>query len=541
MNTINAVIYARVSTARQADDGLPIESQIEHAHRKAAVIGASVMREFVDAGISGRTDDRPAFQEAVAYCKAYSIDYFICWSTSRFARNKLDAALYKRELDKAGTKIVYVNCDLDRSTDSGWMMESILEIFDEHYSRQVSADTLRSMMKNARDGYWNGGVLPFGYAVQKVGKRKRLVINECEAVTVREIFNHCLRGLGSKSIAMALNEIGMLSRGGRRWSKNTITNTLKNDIYAGYVVFNRMNRATGRHRPRDEWIVTKAHDAIIKEDDFMTVLKIMGERSPKKGGGSPHSGFVFTGLLRCGLCGNSLQISSGTGRNKVYHYYQCWSALKGLGCKSRPIPATWLDDWLLGIITEKVLTRDSLVEIVTEIKDASRDWVRDRANRRDLMVRHLRDVEARLRNLYDILELHGKDAPNLGDLTLRMRELRDLRDKTEIDLIKLEEESEPIVDVSDTEITEMAELMRDIVLSTADRKKVREFLSMFIDELVISGQEVILKYNRERLMNRASLGAVHSNAVWLPDMGLQRTKILSFIMPSRQQQTRIAA
>lgn len=52
-------------------------------------------------------------------------------------------------------------------TDSGWMMESMLEIFDEHYSRQISADTLRSMSKIERGGYFNGGRVPYGYtAVQ---------------------------------------------------------------------------------------------------------------------------------------------------------------------------------------------------------------------------------------------------------------------------------------------------------------------------------------------------------------------------------------
>lgn len=176
-----AIIYSRVSTVRQADDGLPIESQIEQGHKKAAMLGADVVRVFTDAGISGRTDERPSFQEAVKYCKAYSVEYFICWSTSRFARNKLNVALYKRELEKSGTRVVYVSVDLDNRMDSGWMMESMLEIFDEHYSRQISADTLRSMVKNAQDGFFNGGRVPFGYAAVPDGKRKRLIIVEPEA------------------------------------------------------------------------------------------------------------------------------------------------------------------------------------------------------------------------------------------------------------------------------------------------------------------------------------------------------------------------
>lgn len=51
-----AIIYARVSTKRQADDGLPVESQIDHCRGKADALGATVVKVFTDGGISGTTD-----------------------------------------------------------------------------------------------------------------------------------------------------------------------------------------------------------------------------------------------------------------------------------------------------------------------------------------------------------------------------------------------------------------------------------------------------------------------------------------------------
>jgi predicted site-specific integrase-resolvase len=47
------VIYARVSTKRQADDGLPVESQVAHCREKAAALKADVARVFIDGGLSG--------------------------------------------------------------------------------------------------------------------------------------------------------------------------------------------------------------------------------------------------------------------------------------------------------------------------------------------------------------------------------------------------------------------------------------------------------------------------------------------------------
>jgi site-specific DNA recombinase len=527
-----AVIYARVSTTRQADDGLPIGSQIEQGYQKAASLQASVLREFIDAGISGRTDDRPAFKEAVAYCKAYSVDYFICWSTSRFARNKLDAALYKRELEKAGTRIVYVSVDIDNRTNSGWMMESILEIFDEHYSRQVSVDTLRSMIKNARDGYFNGGVTAFGYSTIKEGKRKRLVINEAEAPVVRDIFRHYQEGLGVKAIALMLNSQAVLYRG-KKWSKTTVTNLLKNETYTGKIVFNKINHTTRIERPRDEWIVTQSHEPIISAEEYMTVQIIFGERAPREGAGSPNSNFVFTGMLRCGSCGSSLQIESGKGRSKIYHYYNCRSAQSGTGCTHRRLPAEELDRFLIDTILEKILNRDMLIEAVTDLQESAGQWVRDRSDRRAVIVTSLNSIETRLRNLYEVLELHGREAPNLGDLTVRIRELRNQRDEAERQLIQLEEEEAPGITVSDCDVDMMAELMRDIVKTTTSEKKLRMFFSEFIDHIDVGAEQVGIVYSRERIVHRANSGTVHSDAIWLPDRALLRTREISAKLPAR--------
>lgn len=527
-----AIIYARVSTVRQADDGLPVESQIEHGHRKAAALDADVLRVFTDAGISGRTDERPAFRDAVRYCKAYDVQYFICWSTSRFARNKLDAALYKRELEKNGTRVIYVSVDLDNRTDSGWMMESMLEIFDEHYSRQVSADTLRSMVKNARDGHFNGGRVPLGYETAADGKRKRVVVNESEAGVVREIFRLCAEGCGAKTIAMQLNKDERLNRG-RRWNKNTVLNLLKNRIYIGQIVFNRTNHVTKAVRPKDEWIITQAHEPIIDEETFMEIQKRFETRAPDEGGGSTNSCFVFTGLLKCGKCGSALHTTSATGRSKRYHYYLCATALRGDGCERRRIASHDFDEWMTEIVLNKILTRDMLTSMIEDLQELTSKWVKERASRRTDAVKEMRDVETKLRNLYSVLELHGKDAPNLGDLTIRLRELKTQRDQVDARLIKIEEEEIPGTIVSDIEVGEMADILRDIVRITGDPKRLRMFFSSFIKEITIGADGVVIHYDKTKLINQTGVDMVHSTSRWLPELALLRTTRLSVRLPDR--------
>lgn len=237
MKRLFAVIYARVSTSRQADDGLPVESQIDQCRAKALALGASVLEVFRDDGISGRTSQRPAFLAAMDYCELNRVDYFVCWSSSRFARNHIDAALNKRVLEKSGTKLLFVSQDFGES-DEAWMIESIVAIMDEQYSRSIAKDTRRSMAKNAADGFWNGGNVPFGYQAVPVGKRRQLAPVESEAIVVRNIFRWCIDGLGQKEIAMRLNDSGVKRRG-KGWDKASVASVLRSRAVLGMLEIGR--------------------------------------------------------------------------------------------------------------------------------------------------------------------------------------------------------------------------------------------------------------------------------------------------------------
>lgn len=512
-----AIIYGRVSTKGQADEELPIDGQVEACRKKAEQLGAQVAKVYVDAGISGRTDERDAFQDAVLYCKTHQVDYFICWSTSRFARNKIDAALYKRDLEKRGTKVAYVSVNIDGGTNEGWITESIFELFDELYSRQVSADTMRSMMKNARDGYFNGGRVPFGYSAQPEGKRKRLAIDQTEADLVRWIFRTYTEGQGVKSITVQLNQAGR-SRRGRKWDKNTVINLLKNDVYTGYVVFNRVNGKTGKVRPRDEWIMTKSHPGIIDQDHFDEVQQTFLDRAPLLAGGTTRSNFVFSGLLRCGRCDATLQTESATGRTAVYHYYNCRSAQRGTGCKHRRLPAADLDKHLIRDILGRMFTEQFLQDMIGSLHLQAGSWIKKRESKRDSLVRELRDVESRLSNLYGVLELHGKAAPNLADLTERMHALRDQRAKLERGLTELEEMDPPALQIEPGDVAELHQLLHAIVTENTDPRKQRAFFSGFITKIVVGEDNCEITYRPDRLVNHAGTQLVHSNGIWLPDL-----------------------
>lgn len=523
-----AVIYARVSTERQADDGLSIPSQVEACRRKAESLNAEVLHVFADEGISGTTDARPGFRTAINRCAVGDIDYFLCWSSSRFARDQHDAISYKRELVGYRTKLVYAQSQIDLSSHEGWMLDSFQQVVDESYSRQVSADTKRSMMRAASEGYFMGGKVPYGYqtVLAEDGKRRRLVPDEVKAVTLRRIFEMAKQGVGANLITQKLNDEG-LKLHGRSWLKGSVLHMLNSEIYMGIVIYNRFDRKTRKERPEEDWIRVKAHEPLVSEEDWTAVQEAMGARAPKPMKVSATSTHVFTGLLRCGMCNAGLQVATGTGRGgKIYSYYACRGHLQGRRCTHKQIRTDQFDTWLLEQLVDKLLNRDCIQGVLDQLDDAAARWVKDRAARRTAMVLELRAAEGRRSKLFEVLETAGKDAPGIAEMGPRLKVLNEQVSRLERALTVLENEPEPVVGKLDVSADEAAEIFRQTVLGNSDVKTLRAFVATITEMIVVNPTDVVVHYKPECLVMTDGK-TVHSKHSWLPVQSLLRTALLT--------------
>jgi site-specific DNA recombinase len=102
-----AVIYLRVSTKEQATrggeaEGFSIPAQRDACRRKAEQLGAEVVEEFIDAGESARSADRPSLQHLLRYVADSGVDYVIVHKVDRLARNRYDDAVITAQLQAAG-------------------------------------------------------------------------------------------------------------------------------------------------------------------------------------------------------------------------------------------------------------------------------------------------------------------------------------------------------------------------------------------------------------------------------------------------------
>lgn len=526
-----AVIYARVSTERQADEGLSVDSQIEACRRKADELGAAVLQVYRDDGISGTTDARPGFRAAITHCTVSGADFMLVWSSSRFARDQHDAITYKRELASVGCRLVYANSGLDLGTNEGWLADSFQQIIDEHYSRQVSADTRRSMLTAAREGYFMGGRVPYGYETVPAadGRRRRLQPHPDESHVVQLMFEQSARTIGAYAIALALNGQGITHRG-RPWTKGAVLHILKSEVYMGQVIYNRFDRKRRKPRPQAEWTRVQAHEPLVSADRFADVQRGLEERTPAAEVAPSNAQHAFAGLLRCGHCGASLKIANGTGRTgKVYYYYACTGLLDGRRCTSKRIPADAFDTWMLGELMDRVLTRENVQGVINQLDAAATTWVKDRAARRRALVAELRDAEAKRGRLYEVLETQGKNAPGIEEMGPRLRELNEQVKRLEASLVALEDEPEPMVGQLGVDADHAATLMRDMV-KNSELKTVRDFVASIVQTIVVEEKQVRVDYHPDCLV-RIDGAMVHSTRNWLPVLSTLRTAFVIIQMP----------
>lgn len=199
------------------------------------------------------------------------------------------------------------------------------------------------------------------------------------------------------------------------------------------------------------------------------------------------------------------------------------------------LPCEEFDDFVMGIVADRIFTRPHLEGVVRDLHEAAGSWAREHE-------RHLAEVDAAIRRLegknskiFEIMEEFGRDTPNLGDLTRRLRANNKQLRKFEVELAALEAEQAPEITVTENDVEELREVLLEIIQTAENVQKVRGFLRTFIKKVVINANDVAIYYRLSALITPADRGAVHSGdrsgCIWRPELDLLRT--ISVTLPER--------
>lgn len=105
--TMNIVIYLRVSSEQQAERQLSIPAQREAIKKYASERGWNIIEEYVDEAKSAKSDDRGDFQRMIDAAQQPDKDFqaIILHKFDRFSRNRADHVIYKALLKKQGVLV----------------------------------------------------------------------------------------------------------------------------------------------------------------------------------------------------------------------------------------------------------------------------------------------------------------------------------------------------------------------------------------------------------------------------------------------------
>jgi DNA invertase Pin-like site-specific DNA recombinase len=373
--TKRCAVYTRKSTSV----GLDQDFNSLDAQREACV--AYIQRQagwtlvdtaYDDGGFTGANIDRPAFQRLLADIDAGQIDVVVVYKVDRLSRSLLDFARVMERFNAAGASFVSVTQNFSTADAMGRLTLNMLMSFAEFEREMISERTRDKIAGARRKGKWTGGPVPLGYTVVD----KKLVVDELEAVRVREIFALYHEHRSALAVARALHARGewrraAIERGraSRTWTKDDVLRVLKNPVYAGYM-------AAG------DQLYDAEHTALIERTVFARTQSLLEAATKAKKVAVRNPEYLLRGVLRCACCGAGFTAAS-TIRDRVTHrYYRCVTRDKQgkEACPSAPLPARAIEAYVIAQL--RTATADGA--LAADITAAVR--ARAAARRKDLLI-----------------------------------------------------------------------------------------------------------------------------------------------------------
>ena len=225
--SMNCLLYARVSTDKQAQKDLSIPAQIEAMREYAKRNGWKIIGTFIDEGESAKTANRPELKRLIKHCKENKqVDLVIVHKIDRLARNLVDYATIKAILKQKGIRLVSVSEPFE-DNPVGQLLENIIASISEWYSANLGEEIKKSNQAKLKKGEWPHQA-PLGYkSVKGEGNRVKHVPDEKMATLVRQAYELFSTGNHSlKTLSEEMAERGLKTRYDRILSTGEYQETL---------------------------------------------------------------------------------------------------------------------------------------------------------------------------------------------------------------------------------------------------------------------------------------------------------------------------
>ncbi len=318
--------YCRVSTEKEEQIS-SLENQRSFFEQYVKRTGDTLVEIYADEGISGKSlRRRDAFLRLLEDSKKNLFDYVAVKDISRFARNTQDFLYGIRTLKSNGVDVCFLSGNQKVIGES----EFVLTVFAA-LAQEESANLSKRVIFGKRQNAKKGRVPNCVYGYDKLDTYT-LSVNSKEAEIVRLIFKWYVEGEGSRRIAMKLNEMGIPTKRGAKWTPKTIRRMLENPIYSGKMINNKtvtkdFLSGTRMDIPEEEWYIHERPEwRIVSDELFEKAGEKIEERREQYKNANPGNRFsgrhIFSNLIQCGECGKSYTAKVYRWKNE-YVRYRC--------------------------------------------------------------------------------------------------------------------------------------------------------------------------------------------------------------------------
>jgi DNA invertase Pin-like site-specific DNA recombinase len=343
---VRAAIYCRLS--KDDDDreceSASIQTQRAMLEQYCAAQGWEVVAVYQDDGYTGLNTNRPDFMRMMKAIERKQIDVVLSKDLSRLSRNYIEAGqLMENFFPKNNVRYIALNDNVDSDADNNEIVP-FRNLLNQMYSADVSKKVHSAYVTKAHSGQFTGCLAPFGYRKMADNKNK-LEPDPDTAHIVRYIYDMAYEGKGPNFIRRKLedNQIPCPTWWNRQkglrnhttkferenpevgrfiWDFSVIEAILANPVYFGAIAsqkaVHKFKAGWIRDKTPEEWIIVEGmHEPLISREMFDLVQEKISHRKRPDAWGNYS---IFAGILKCGQCGNPMNIrrANKKGKERIY-------------------------------------------------------------------------------------------------------------------------------------------------------------------------------------------------------------------------------
>lgn len=378
------IIYTRVSTDDQAQQGVSLEAQEAALRALITTRTQGPVELLTDPGISGATLDRPGLQAALARIDAGEIAGIAVWKLDRLTRSLRDLLDLVERLQAADCQLVSMQESIDTSGPIGRFQISLLGALAQLEREQIGERVRMARAHMKREGRWAGGPIPPGCTVISKDGKRYLQRDPKLAPIVEKIWPMVIGGATLADVCDHLTRHNIPTTQGKGWTKTSARGLMIRKSVVGHLV--------------DAKTQAQAIEALSGRAGSFGNPATNGKGRPR----TATRPWPLQHIAFCAHCGARL-LGVIAGRNHRA-YLRCGTRARqgAKACPQRDLPADTYEAAVVEALVQELATHDTAIEALLQdhLEEVRRRAINpeDQAHRKQLTL--TRDkLATRLANL----------------------------------------------------------------------------------------------------------------------------------------------